>query len=272
MRRMITSMAIGVMVLGGFASLGIASATAATPTITAAPSTALTNGESVTVTGSGFIANEAVYALECLATATTAAGCDTSTVSAVTTSATGTFTTAVTVATGTVGGGTCGTSSTDLTACAISVSTNPPSADEATTPITFALPSPTTTTTKPPIKVGPRRLHVAPTVNLRNGSSIRISGTGFKPHDQVYIVECLATSKSQAGCDLKTLRPVKISATGVLGAVTIKVITGKIGNGTCGTTAKNLKSCSISVANASKGDSARVRISFTLAPHAVVLP
>ena len=48
-------------------------------------------------------------------------------------------------------------------------------------------------------------------------------GTGFKPHDQVYVIECLATSKSEAGCDLKTLHPVKITATGVLPAFNFKV-------------------------------------------------
>ncbi len=89
-----------------------------------------------------------------------------------------------------------------------------------------------------------------------------MSGTGFKPHDQVYVIECLATSKSEAGCDIKTLHPVKITATGVLPAFNFKVLTGKIGTGTCGTTAKNLKSCAISVANATKGDSGQVRITF----------
>jgi hypothetical protein len=207
--------------------------------------------------------NETVYALECTADATNETDCDTATVSATMTSATGTFSTTVTVVTGTVAGSTtCGTTSADLSNCAIVVSTNPPSADQAITPITFALPSPTTTTTTPPVKIGPRRFHVAPVKGLKNGSKVRVSGTGFKPHDQVYVVECLATSKGQTGCDLKTLHPVKITATGVLPAFNFKVVAGKIGNGLCGTKASNLNKCSISVANASKGDSASVRITF----------
>jgi hypothetical protein len=129
-------------------------------------------------------------------------------------------------------------------------------------PITFSLPSPTTTTTAPPVKIGPRKFHVAPVANLKNGTSVRVWGTGFTPRDEVYVVECLATSKSQAGCDLKTLHPVKITATGVLTSFRFKVVAGKIGTGSCGTTKANLKSCALSVANAAKGDSAQVRISF----------
>jgi hypothetical protein len=209
--------------------------------------------------------NETLYALECVndGAATNQSDCDTNTVSIVTSSATGTFSTTVTVVAGAIAGtSTCGTSSSDLSACAIVVSTNPPSADAALTPITFSMPTATTTTTIPPVKVGPRRFHVTPVSGLLNHSLVRISGTGFKPHDQVYVVECLATSKSQAGCDLKTLHPVKISATGVLPAFKFRVVAGKIGNGFCGTKATNLKSCAISVANATKADSAQVRIAF----------
>jgi hypothetical protein len=264
-----TSIAIGTLILGGLTSLGIATtASAAGPTIQLAPSTGLQNGSAVVVTGSGFQDNETLYSLECinLGASTNETDCDTSTVAIATTSATGTFTATVTVVAGTIAASatpsTCGTSATDLTNCAIVVSTNPPSADAALAPITFALPAPTTTTTAPPVKIGPRRFHVAPVAGLKNGSSVKVWGTGFKPHDQVYVVECLATSKSQAGCDLKTLHPVKITATGVLPAFHFKVVAGKIGTGTCGTTAKNLKSCAISVANASKGDSGQVRITF----------
>lgn len=264
MRRIMTSIAIGTLIVGGLASLGVASASAAGPSITATPSTGLVNGQAVTVAGTGFIANETLYALECAANATNQTGCDLNTVALVTSSATGTFSTTVTVATGTVAGTTtCGTSSSDLTACNIIVSTNPPSADAASTPITFALPTATTTTTLP-VKIGPRRFHVSPVSGLKNRSSVRVWGTGFRPHDQVYVVECLVTSKSQAGCDLKTLKAVKITATGVLRAFTFRVVAGKIGTGTCGTKASNLKTCAISVANANKGDSGQVRITFKL--------
>jgi hypothetical protein len=265
MRRIMTSIAVGAMVLGGLTTFGVVSASATGPAITATPSTGLANGTVVSVSGTGFMDNEQLYALECYnaGAATNATDCDTSTVAPVESSATGTFTTSITVATGTIGPSTCGTMASDLSNCLIVVSTNPQTADAALTPITFALPNPTTTTTTTlPVKVGPRRFHVAPVSGLKNHSSVRVSGTGFKPRDQVYVVECLATSKSQAGCDLKTLHPVKITATGVLPSFKFKVVAGKIGTGFCGTKASNLKSCAISVANVSKGDSARVRIAF----------
>jgi hypothetical protein len=254
-----TSIAIGALALGGLASLGAATASAAGPAITVTPFTALTAGQTVSVVGTGYTPGLTLYAIECLATATSITGCDTASATLVTESATGTFTQAFVVVTGTVGNGTCGTTSSDLT-CIVEVA-DQAQTNSAAAPITFALPVATTTTTLP-VKIGPRRFHVTPVKNLKNGSKVRVSGTGFKPGDQVYVIECLATSTSEAGCDLKTLHPVKINAKGVLAAFNFKVVTGKIGNGTCGTKTSNLKSCSISVANASKGDSARTRIAF----------
>lgn len=267
MRRFITSIAIGVLVLGGIAAMGAAAASAAGPSITITPSTALTNGETVSIVGTGYVAADSLYALECLATATSVTGCDTGTAVPITASATGTFTQAFNVKTETsIGGGSCGTSATDLSNCIVEVA-NTGDTDAGAAPIAFALPvaTTTTTTTTVPVNHGPRKFHVAPTTGLKNGSKVKVSGTGFKVGDHVYVVECLATSTSQAGCDLKTLKAVTITGSGVLRSFSFKVVTGKIGNGTCGTKASNLKSCSLSVANASKGDSARVRIAFKLA-------
>jgi hypothetical protein len=89
-----------------------------------------------------------------------------------------------------------------------------------------------------------------------------VSGTGFKPKDNVYITECQANAKGEAGCDIFTALPAKISATGVLPRTKFKVITGTIGNGKCGTTAANLSKCAVSVGNASGGDSAVFKIVF----------
>jgi len=263
MRRFITSIAIGAMILGGVAAMGAATASAAGPTITITPSTALTNGETVSIVGTGYTPADTLYALECLATATSVTGCDTGTAVPVTESATGTFTQAFNVKTETsIGGSSCGTTATDLSNCIIEVA-NMSATDTGAAPITFAVPvATTTTTTTTPVNHGPRLFHAAPATGLKNGSKVRVSGTGFKVGDHVYVVECLATSTSQAGCDLKTLKAVTITGSGVLHAFFFKVVTGKIGNGTCGTKASNLRSCSISVANASKGDSARVRIAF----------
>src|SRR5580692_2915250 len=123
MRRFMTGIASVTLILGGLTSLGLATtASAAGPTIVLTPSTGLVNGSAVNVAGSGFQANETLYALECIneGAATAQADCDTNTLTVVTaTSATGTFSATVTVATGTISStatpSTCGTSSTDLT-------------------------------------------------------------------------------------------------------------------------------------------------------------
>lgn len=265
MKRFATGIAVITMVLGGFVTVGVTVASAAGPAITVTPNTNLTNGQSVSVSGSGYAPGLTLYAIECLATATSITGCDTSTATIVKESATGTFTQAFAVVTGTVGSGTCGTTSTDLT-CIVEVA-DQAQTNSANAPITFAGTSTATTTTTtvpttpPPVKP-PRKFHVAPVTNLRNGSSVRVWGTGFKANEQLYAIECLWTSRGAAGCNLKTLHPVRTTASGAIRAFKFKVVNGKIGNGTCGTKRANLKSCDISIATASKADSAKIRIAF----------
>ena len=263
MRRFTTSIAIIAMAWGGFALYGGAVASAA-GVLVVTPSTGLTNGQVVAVSGTGFTANDSVFVIECLATTTpTTQQCNIATATPATVSATGTVTANFTVVTGTIfGTTTCGTNSTDSSNCIVAVG-NATGGDSAGAPITFAVPVAATTTTTPP-KIGPRKFHASPVTGLRNRSKVHVSGTGFKPGDLVYVVECLTNVKNQAQCDLKTLKPVKITAKGVLPGFTFTVVTGKIGTGTCGTKASNLKSCAISVGNASKGDSALARITFKL--------
>jgi hypothetical protein len=93
-------------VTAAFVLASSAPASAATPTVTASPSTGLVNGQTVTLTGSGYEANHAIFVLECSSSAG-ASACDVSHLKPVTTSATGTFSTTFTVATGAIGDGTC---------------------------------------------------------------------------------------------------------------------------------------------------------------------
>ena len=109
------------------------------------------------------------------------------------------------------------------------------------------------------------KIVVTPATGLKNHGTVTVSGSGFKAKDQVYITECQANAKGEAGCDIFLATPVKISATGVLAKTKFKVLTGTIGNGKCGTAAANLKKCAISVGNASGGDSAVFKIVFALA-------
>jgi hypothetical protein len=108
------------------------------------------------------------------------------------------------------------------------------------------------------------RLVVTPYTGLRNHTTVIVSGTGFKPRDTVYITECQVSAKGQAGCDIFTALPVKISARGVMPKTKFKVVTGTVGNGKCGTNATNLKKCAVSAGNANGGDSAVFKIVFTL--------
>jgi hypothetical protein len=109
---------------------------------------------------------------------------------------------------------------------------------------------------------GGPKLKVTPSTNLRNGEKVRVSGTGFKAGDSVYIVECLVTAKGESNCNILNTVAATVSKTGALPPSTFKVSTGKIGNGKCGTAASNLKDCAVSVGNISGGDSAVFRIAF----------
>ena len=108
------------------------------------------------------------------------------------------------------------------------------------------------------------KLVVTPFTGLRNHTIVTVSGTGFKPRDTVYITECQVSAKGEAGCDIFTATPVKISARGVMPKTKFKVVTGTVGNGKCGTNATNLKKCAVSAGNANGGDSAVFKIVFAL--------
>jgi hypothetical protein len=141
MKRLATGVAAVALIMGGMAVFGAFAAEAAgTPTITITPSTGLTNGAAVSITGANFTPADSVYAIECLATATSQAGCDIATATPITVNADGTLpATAFRVVTGTVGTGTCGTSSSNLSSCVIEVA-NLQSADAGAAPITFNTP------------------------------------------------------------------------------------------------------------------------------------
>jgi hypothetical protein len=106
------------------------------------------------------------------------------------------------------------------------------------------------------------KVTVSPSTNLRTGQTIKVSGTGFKAGDQVYVVECLASAKGGSQCNTLGVVPATISTSGRLPTTSFKVLTGKIGTGLCGTTVANAKKCDISVGNVSGGDSATAPIAF----------
>jgi hypothetical protein len=108
------------------------------------------------------------------------------------------------------------------------------------------------------------KLLVKPATGLKNHETVTISGTGFKPGDTVFLVECLRTAKGQSGCNTPAPFPpsVTITSKGILKATKFKVVTGKVGTGTCGTKKTNLAKCDLSAGNAVGGDSATYNIVF----------
>lgn len=105
---------------------------------------------------------------------------------------------------------------------------------------------------------------VTPSTGLHNGQWVKVSGTGFKPGDLVFVVECLSTAKGAAGCNTAGATPATITGKGVLPSTRFKVQTGKVGSGHCGTTARNLKGCEMSAGNAAGKDTASSVITFKL--------
>ncbi|MFY9783978.1 MAG: neocarzinostatin apoprotein domain-containing protein [Acidimicrobiales bacterium] len=107
------------------------------------------------------------------------------------------------------------------------------------------------------------KIVVTPSKNLKNGEKVSVAGSGFKPGDTVFLVECLVKAKGEAGCEVNGIPPQEtITATGLLPRSTFKVVEGTIGDGKCGTTKANLKNCAVSVGNATGGDSAVAPIAF----------
>jgi hypothetical protein len=108
---------------------------------------------------------------------------------------------------------------------------------------------------------GPK-LTVTPSVNLKNGETVKVTGSGFKKGDFVYVVECLVGAKGGAQCNELGATPATITSKGVLPLTKFKVMTGSIGGGVCGTKPSNLKKCDVSVGNAQGTDSAVFPIVF----------
>ena len=107
------------------------------------------------------------------------------------------------------------------------------------------------------------KIVVTPSTNLRNGEKVSVAGTGFKPGDTVFLVQCLVKAKGESNCLVNGIPASEtITSKGLLPRHTFTVTEGKIGNGSCGTTKANLKNCAVSVGNAAGGDSAVAPIAF----------
>jgi hypothetical protein len=144
--RTIRVAAVAVILSTGVLTSGVlitSAGAAAKPKLFVTPSTGLTNGKSIFVSGTGFKPKDTVYLTECQATAKGEAQCDIATATLVKISATGVLKkTKFTVVTGTIGSGKldkCGTKASNLKGCAVSAG-NISGKDTATTDTVFALP------------------------------------------------------------------------------------------------------------------------------------
>ena len=137
-----TAKSLGALGLGSLLLVGapVAGATKAKPHLVVTPSGSVKNGEIVKVRGVGFTAHDSLYLIECLAKASGQSGCDMKTLTPVTVNAKGAFAwTKFKIVSGTIGSGTCGTTKTNLKACAISAG-NATGGDSAVFRITFVMP------------------------------------------------------------------------------------------------------------------------------------
>jgi hypothetical protein len=125
-------------------SAPIAGAAKAKPHLVVTPSGSVKNNQVVKVRGVGFTPGDTIYLTECLANATSSAGCNVATATPITgtgkVNAKGAFGwTKFKIVSGTIGTGTCGTKKADLKNCAISAG-NPSGGDSAVFRITFLMP------------------------------------------------------------------------------------------------------------------------------------
>ena len=111
---------------------------------------------------------------------------------------------------------------------------------------------------------GSPTIKITPAKGLKNGQKVTVTGSGFTPKDNVYIVECLKNSTGQADCNALGAVPAVITAKGKLPATSFTVATGTIGPKTCGTSKADANGCNISVGNPSGADSTTTGISFVV--------
>jgi Neocarzinostatin family len=246
---MLSSASAVALLLGGLVltadALTASAATAIVPTITLAPDIGLTNGQVIRLSGSGFAPGASLIAVECNGKTKGVAGCDTSSAEPIAVTSSGAFTTSFAVIAGPIGDGTCGVGPTG-SPCFVVVGTTS-YAFIADASIAFA---------------GGPGVSVSPSTGLSNTQSVTVTGSGFTAGDTVYAIECLATATTKAGCDTSTVLPMKVSAGGLLPPSYFKVVTGKIGTGSCGTSVANYADCIIEIANAGGTDRGIATIDF----------
>ena len=218
--------------------------------VTVTPISGLRTDQTVAVAGSGFTSGERLVVSECLVGAARSSQCAASQSVTTRASVRGDLSrTLITVVTGTVGDGTCATTRTSLSSCEVRVSSG--ARTLATRTLSFS-----------PDVLG-RDFSVTPSSDLRAGEIVTLRGTGFTPGDKVFFAECLVGALAESRCATSTFKSVKITRSGAFPLTHLTLVTGRVGAGTCGTSARDATACDIAVANTNFGDAAVANITFT---------
>ena len=240
-RGVLRLVAASLVVAGLATTAATASGAASGPAITVTPSTGLHNREIVKISGSGFSKNTDLAIVECNPSVFGGSpkACDAAGSIQLKTGSGGSFpATNFTVLAGKVGDSVCGTNAANAT-CYIFVSppNNTSFANVGDATIKFTVPS----------------IAVKPASKLHGGEVVSVTGQGFSAKVALDITECtpalLSGTSTTNACTTKHMVAVTATAAGRFGPTTFKVVSGKVGKGNCGTTAKTL-TCYVRVAPA----------------------
>jgi LPXTG-motif cell wall-anchored protein len=233
--RIVTIVAGVAVVLAGFTAASAGTGPAATVT----PATGLRDLQAVEVSGTGFPANASVPITQCvLGPGGTAAGiCYGATRITVTADAGGAFTTSFIVRRVIVEAGSSKDCADAPGACGLNVGTQPV---VASPPLEF----------DPAVPPNGPAVQVDPSTGLVDGATVRVTGTGFTPNQQLKIALCRAGGFGFEGCDLATQVMAMSDANGAFGldfVVRAAIVAGGTNGGALDCTAP--PGCAIVAAN-----------------------
>lgn len=115
-----------------------------------------------------------------------------------------------------------------------------------------------------PIRIPPApavhlKASVTPNRNLVNGQAVTVRWSGYTPGQLINVLQCYTSRSAPAGpssCDFSNAHILKPDPTGS-GSLKLQVVTGKVGNGTCGPQSHG---CAVVVNNASSTSPSQSRI------------
>jgi hypothetical protein len=224
------------------------------PTATATPDTDLLDGDTVSVTGSGFSPNTQVAVIQCQAIETgDASACNTSAYLMVQTDGSGGVTADLPVDRMLYLGS--GTVDCVVVGCRIVVAELPEGFPNATADIAFDASVP-----PPP----PPTLVADPSTGLANGQTVTVHGSGYPRNRQLGMAQCLTGDSSPSGCDLSNYKFVQTDDTGSFTTTFTVHISYRSDNGPVDCRTPGL--CRIGAGTAPGGIGADALLTFSTAP------